>query len=58
MLVVSESRNRFWCTERRWAMGFFVVRLKKNVLLPPRAFGPNLNMIVWARLRQEVRAEA
>lgn len=33
---------------------FFHVELQKNVLLPPRAFGPNLIKTVLQRLRQEV----
>ena len=35
---------------------FFHVELQKNVLLPPRAFGPNLIKTVLQRLRQEVCA--
>lgn len=36
-------------------MGFFILRLKKNVLLHPKWFGPSLSDVVETKLRQEVR---
>ena len=34
---------------------FFLMELDKTILLPPRAFGPNLTTTIRQKLRQEVR---